>query len=154
MPEAQSWFRSLARSGQSDFYEASDWATAVAAAQAYDIFLRTYNASVFGSFVRLSERLGVTVIDRKRSRIELDDPEPQDEDEDAADEAVQGWQARLRIVQLWRTTFLMSSEENTGNGQVAELPFTGLRVKPERQASTRRAIASSTRPALWALCTT
>jgi hypothetical protein len=98
-PEAQSWFRSLARSGQSDFYEASDWATAVAAAQAYDIFLKTYNASIFGSFVRLSERLGVTITDRKRSRIELDDPEPQDQDEDAADEAVQGWQARLRVVQ-------------------------------------------------------
>jgi hypothetical protein len=97
-PEAQSWFRSLALSGQSDFYEASDWATAVAAAQAYDIFLRTYNASVFSSFVRLSERLGATVTDRKRSRIELDDPEPADQDEDAADDAVQGWQARLRVV--------------------------------------------------------
>lgn len=96
--EAQSWFRSLARSGQSDFYEASDWATAVAAAQAYDIFLRTHNASIFGSFVRLSERLGATITDRKRSRIELEDPEPEDADEDAADEAVQGWQARLRIV--------------------------------------------------------
>jgi hypothetical protein len=97
-PEAQSWFRSLQLSGQSDFYEASDWATAVAAAQAYDIFLRTYNASIFGSFVRLSERLGATITDRKRSRIELEDPAPQDIDEDAADDAVQGWQARLRVV--------------------------------------------------------
>lgn len=85
-------------SGQSDFYEASDWATAVAAAQAYDIFLRTYNASIFGSFVRLSERLGATITDRKRSRIELDDPEPADQDEDAADSAVQGWQARLKVI--------------------------------------------------------
>jgi len=97
-PEAQSWFRSLKLSGQSDFYEASDWATAVAAAQAYDIFLRTHNASILGSFVRLSERLGATITDRKRSRIELADPEPEDLDEDAADEAIQGWQARLRVV--------------------------------------------------------
>src|SRR6516164_11793264 len=77
-PEAQSWFRSLKLSGQSEWYEASDWATAVAAAQAYDIFLRTHNASILGSFVRLSERLGATITDRKRSRIELADPEPED----------------------------------------------------------------------------
>jgi hypothetical protein len=98
MPLARSWFNSLKLSGQSDFYEASDWATAVAAAKAYDIFLRTYNASILASFVRLSERLGATITDRKRSRIELDDPEPADADEDAADEAVQGWQSRLRVV--------------------------------------------------------
>ena len=97
-PLAQSWFRSLKLSGQSDFYEASDWATAVAAASAYDIFLRTHNASILGSFVRLSERLGATITDRKRSRIELDDPEPEDADENAADGVVQGWQARLKVV--------------------------------------------------------
>jgi hypothetical protein len=98
-PEARSWFNSLSLSGQSEFYEPSDWATAVAAAQAYDVFLRTYNASIFAQFVRLSERLGATVTDRKRSRIELALPEPTDEDEDAADAAVQGWQGRLYAVQ-------------------------------------------------------
>jgi len=98
LPITRSWFNSLALSGQSEFYEASDWATAVAAAKAYDIFLRTYNASIFANFVKLSERLGVTVIDRKRSRIELTEPEQADEDEDAADEAVEGWQRRLKVV--------------------------------------------------------
>jgi hypothetical protein len=98
MPEARSWFNSLKLSGQSDFYEASDWATAVAAAKAYDIFLRTYNASILNAFVRLSERLGVTIVDRKRSRIELDDPEPQDDDEDAAYAAVSHWQGHLGLV--------------------------------------------------------
>jgi hypothetical protein len=97
-PQARSWYNSLALSGQSDFYEASDWATAVAAAQAYDIFLRTYNAAIFASFVRLSERLGVTVTDRKRSRIELTDPEVSDADEDAADKAVIDWRDRLGVV--------------------------------------------------------
>jgi hypothetical protein len=97
-PEARSWFNSLKLSGQSDFYEASDWATAVAAAQAYDVFLRTYNASIFGHFVRLTERLGCTVTDRKRGRIELAEPEPSDEDEDEADESVQGWHGRLSVV--------------------------------------------------------
>jgi hypothetical protein len=97
-PTARSWFNSLKLSGQSDFYEASDWATAVAAAQAYDVFLRTYNASIFAQFVRLSERLGCTISDRKRSRIELGEPEPTDEDEDEADDVVEGWQRRLRVV--------------------------------------------------------
>jgi hypothetical protein len=96
LPEAQSWFRSLKLSGQSEFYEASDWATAVAAAHAYDIFLRTYNASILAHFTRLSERLGVTIVDRKHARIELDEPqEPQDIDEEAADNVVHGWQERL-----------------------------------------------------------
>jgi hypothetical protein len=97
-PAAQSWFRSLRLSGQSEMYEASDWATAVAAAQAYDIFLRTWNASVLSHFVRLSERLGVTVVDRARARIVLDEEEATDTDEDAADRTVIEWQGRLGVV--------------------------------------------------------
>jgi hypothetical protein len=98
-PEARSWYNSLELSGQSEFYEASDWATAVAAAHAYDVFLRTYNASIFAQFVRLSERLGCTILDRKRGRVELGEPDPSDEDEEAADAAVQGWQGRLYAVE-------------------------------------------------------
>jgi len=97
-PEVQSWFRSLKLSGQSAFFEASDWATAVAAARAYDMSIRTASPGWFGNFTRLSERLGCTITDRKRSRIELDDPDSQDADEDAADDAVAGWQARLKVV--------------------------------------------------------
>jgi hypothetical protein len=96
LPQSRSWFNSLKLSGQSAFYEASDWATAVAAAQCYDIFLRTRNASTLAHFVRLSERLGATVVDRKRMHIELDEPEPRDSDEEAADDAVTGWHQKLR----------------------------------------------------------
>jgi len=98
MPQARSWYNSLALSGQSAFYEASDWMTAVTAAQAYDIFLRTHNAAILASFVRLSERLGATVADRQRNRIVLSDPEVSDADEDAADSAVIEWQGRLGVV--------------------------------------------------------
>jgi hypothetical protein len=98
LPISRSWYNSLRLSGQSQFYEASDWATAVAAAQAYDIFLRTYNASTLAVFERLSARLGATISDRKRARIELDEPDPQDADEDAADDAVIRWQGRLGVV--------------------------------------------------------
>lgn len=97
-PQARSWFNSLKLSGQSAFYEASDWATAVCAAESYDMFFRTHNASHMGNFVRLSERLVVTVSDRKRSRIELDDPEVSDADEEAADAAVIDWHKRLGVV--------------------------------------------------------
>jgi hypothetical protein len=97
-PQARSWFRSLALSGQSEFYEASDWATAVMAAQIYDMFLRTYRANLLPPFLRLSERLGVTIVDRKRSRIELVDAEVTDADEEAANDAVIAWHGRLGIV--------------------------------------------------------
>jgi hypothetical protein len=97
-PQAQSWFNSLALSGQSDFYEASDWATAVVAAQIYDMYMRTYHANLLPSFLRITERLGVTVVDRKRNRIELEDADVADVDEDAADEAVIKWHGRLGIV--------------------------------------------------------
>jgi hypothetical protein len=97
-PAARSWFNSLKLSGQSQMFEASDWATAVAAANAYDVFMRTWNSSVFAQFVRLSERLGATLVDRKRARIELEDPAPADADEEAADAALLHWHGRLAVV--------------------------------------------------------
>lgn len=95
LPQARSWYNSLPLSGQSAFYEASDWATAVSAAQMLDTGLRTTNGAILANFVRLSERLGVTHLDRVRARIVLDDPESEDQDEDAADNIIRGWQARL-----------------------------------------------------------
>jgi hypothetical protein len=98
LPQAQSWFRALKLSGQAEFYEASDWATAVFCAQLYDRYLRNHQVSILPQFLKLSERLGVTVIDRKRGRIELDEPEVSDVDEEAAEEAVIAWHGRLGIV--------------------------------------------------------
>jgi hypothetical protein len=97
-PVARSWFNSLGLSGQSELYEASDWATAVAAAEALNMFMKNHNASLFTNFTRISERLGVTVSDRKRSHIELTDADDADEDEEAAQEAVLGWHRTLRAV--------------------------------------------------------
>ena len=70
---------------------------------------RTYNASVLGSFVRLSERLGVTVVDRARARIELAEPAPEDADDNAADRTVIEWQGRLGVV-----------KEKTGDGEPSD----------------------------------
>lgn len=95
LPTARSWFNSLKLSGQSEWYEASDWMMAVIAADAFDKFLRTYNASTLALFVRLSERLCVTAVDRARVGIVLDEPEPHDADEEHADAAVLDWTERL-----------------------------------------------------------
>jgi hypothetical protein len=94
LPQSRSWFNSLKLSGQTEFWEASDWATAVCAAEVYDRFVRTRNASLLAQFTRLSERLGVTAIDRKRARVELETP---DADEQAADASILRWHARLGI---------------------------------------------------------
>src|SRR5215472_14153629 len=94
-PLVQSWFRSLLLSGQSELWEASDFATAVLAAKAYDVFLKTYNAGILAAFTRLSERLGVTFVDRIRARIELEEPEPIDTDAEAADATVLSWQKKF-----------------------------------------------------------
>jgi hypothetical protein len=100
-PQAQSWFNSLKLSGQSELYEASDWATAVLCAQLYDIYMRSRAVNVLDRFLKLSARLGVTVADRYTARIVLDEPdetELHDDDEDAADDAVVAWHGRLGLV--------------------------------------------------------
>jgi hypothetical protein len=94
LPNTKAWFESLSESSQSAQYEASDWATAVCAAEALDVATRTRNASVLAHFVRLSERLGVTMIDRKKSMMDTDGPDGTDADSVAAD-VVKDWHQRL-----------------------------------------------------------
>ncbi len=99
LPKARSWYNSLKVSGQTDLWQASDWTTAVAAADMYDRFLRTNNASILHDFLKCVELLGATEISRKRARIELVDEATRDADEEAADAAILGWHGRLRSVE-------------------------------------------------------
>jgi hypothetical protein len=96
-PQAISWFNSLKLSGQSEFYEASDWAMAVVAAQTYDLFMRTYRAELLLRFDRLSTRLGACIADRNAARIRLEEePLPVvDEDQEAADAVVLDWRRKF-----------------------------------------------------------
>jgi hypothetical protein len=98
-PVARSWYNSLALSGQAVFYEASDWATAVAAANALHKFMKTDNASILANFCRLSERLLVTEFDRKRARVDLTPQDVTDVDVDRATRSVVSWKGRLGVVQ-------------------------------------------------------
>lgn len=98
LPTTVVWYESLALSGQSAFYEASDYATAICAAEALDLAIRSRNGGLMNQFTRLSERLAVTLIDRKRARLDLAEPEPTDKDDEAATEAVQEWHRKLHLV--------------------------------------------------------
>lgn len=91
-PIARSWYRSLAKSGQHHFYEASDWATAVLIAESIS---RDLNPQVVGiaektgevvkdeiplkgaslaAYLKAMGNLLVTEGDRRRMRVELDKP--------------------------------------------------------------------------------
>ena len=98
LPNTQAWYASLAESPQSDSYEASDWATAVCAAEIYDLAVRMQHGGLFNQFTRLSERLGATITDRKHAHIEVQELEAADVDDNAATEAVARWHGILHSV--------------------------------------------------------
>lgn len=70
---AQAWFRSLSESGQSQFYEASDWATAryVAEGMSRNLEGGRFSAQLFAAVNSAMSNLLVTEGDRRRVRLEL-----------------------------------------------------------------------------------
>jgi hypothetical protein len=70
---AQEWFRSLAESGQAQFYEASDWATAryVAEGMSRNLDGGRFSAQLFAAVNSAMSNLLVTEGDRRRVRLEL-----------------------------------------------------------------------------------
>lgn len=93
---AKQWFESLARSGQSAFYEPADWATAVVVAESMSRELKPQPVVVAGGEVRMVELppkaasvaawlKGMTALlategDRRRALMELQRPKPGGED--------------------------------------------------------------------------
>lgn len=73
-PIATRWFVSLAKSGQSRFYEPSDWAVAlyVAEGMSRSLLASRLSANLFAAVVSASSNLLVTEGDRRRLRIELE----------------------------------------------------------------------------------
>lgn len=70
-PLAVAWYEALQRSGQSRFYEASDWMTAQLLAEGIDVFARQPRAALLGTILSGSANLLVTEGDRRRLRLEL-----------------------------------------------------------------------------------
>jgi len=72
-PIAHDWYESLAVSGQSQFYEASDWATAVYVAHAMseNLLAKNFSAHLFQSVMAAGSSLLTTEGERRRLRLEL-----------------------------------------------------------------------------------
>lgn len=73
-PLARAWFGSLSESGQSVFYEASDWQTAryVAEAMSRNLHAEKFSSMLFAAVMSASASLLVTEGDRRRLRVELE----------------------------------------------------------------------------------
>lgn len=93
-PLARRWYRALAASGQSRFYESSDWALALVVAEAIDDYMAEPRASKFTGILSGSSLLLATEGDRRRMRLELT-REAVDDDEHAAVTALGSYRARL-----------------------------------------------------------
>lgn len=90
-PLAVAWYESLPRSGQSRYYEPSDWMHAQLVAEAIAAFAETPKASMLAAIMSAASNLLVTEGDRRRLRLEMLKAAPTDEDEQAADDAVSGY---------------------------------------------------------------
>lgn len=84
-PLATDWYLSLGASGQSVFFEPSDWAFAQIVADTLSRYLRAGkpNAVLFSSIMSAMSSLLTTEGDRRRLRIELSKSQEDNEDDDS-----------------------------------------------------------------------
>lgn len=79
-PLAKQWYNSLKKSGIADYFEASDWATAVVVAEELSNYLKTdpmrRNGQMLTTLLTTMTSLGATEGERRRMRIELEAPKP------------------------------------------------------------------------------
>ena len=73
-PEVVHWYASLNLSGQSRYYEASDWDFALAAGDLLEAFYAQPYGNTFKVWMQACSNLGVTEADRRRMRIEVNRP--------------------------------------------------------------------------------
>lgn len=98
-PAAKRWYQSLARSGQSSFYEPSDWSTAWAMAESLSREMKPQplvvgdevrmvelpiKAATLTAFLKGATALLATEGDRRRAALELQRPEAQEADGDVS----------------------------------------------------------------------
>lgn len=96
-PIAKRLWRSLGESGQSDFYQNSDWAFAYSLCDDLSYYKSSSKRSgqMLQSIYSAMERLLVTEGDRRRLRIELHEPEP--EGEPASVTAIASYREKLGL---------------------------------------------------------
>lgn len=95
-PIARDWFVSLQQSGQSKYYEASDWQTARYLAEAIhrNLDASRFSAQLFASIQTAMNQLLVTEGARRRLRMEIDRVDAEAE-ADKAEEAIEQYLADL-----------------------------------------------------------
>jgi hypothetical protein len=111
-PVAVRWYESLGKSGQSRFYEPSDWATAyviaesmsrefsehrVALAGTVETLYEAPRPGVLSAWLKAMTQLLVTEADRRRAALELDRPKPPATPNGGADNVtpLDPWRQRL-----------------------------------------------------------
>src|SRR5690625_4734306 len=96
-PAAARWYASLAESGQSVYYEASDWAQAFYVAEAMSRNLNSgkFSAQLFQAVSGAMTELLTTEGARRRARLELQREGPVDEDEEASVTALADYKKQL-----------------------------------------------------------
>lgn len=110
-PVAKRWYESLAGSGQSAYYQASDWATAYLLAESMSRDLRPQPIGVdkdgcpiieaiplkgasLAAYLKGMASLMVTEGDRRRARLELTLPEAEEAEEKAGVSELDQWRRR------------------------------------------------------------
>jgi len=73
-PRAKQWYRSLSRSGMREFYELSDYEMARLLCDALTEYYKRPTAMMLATILQGMTSLGVTEGERRRMRIELEDP--------------------------------------------------------------------------------
>lgn len=95
-PQARRWYRSLIASGQSQFYEPSDWELARYVALQMSLSLTSGNAALFRAVWMGAEALMATEPSRRRNRIEVNRRDPAAEEPDDAPDQLADLRERLR----------------------------------------------------------
>jgi hypothetical protein len=73
-PRAKQWYRSLARSGMREYYELTDYEYARVLCDALTEYYKRPTAMMLATILQGMTSLGVTEGERRRMRIELEDP--------------------------------------------------------------------------------
>lgn len=94
---AKDWFHSLKKSGQSSWFQPSDWMEAYVAAHMLSEMLTSekLSAMMYASWSSHTSRLLTTEGDRRRVRIELERASRKDEDAEAAVTTMDDWRKKF-----------------------------------------------------------
>lgn len=94
-PRAKQWYRSLSRSGMREYYELSDYEMARLLCDALTEYYKRPTAMMLATILQGMTSLGVTEGERRRMRIELEDPK--ESETSASIVAIDTYRAQLGV---------------------------------------------------------